>query len=193
MYKKAIETGVKSSQSPIIIARKLFLGYPTSAFKDKEEMGFEILNEIAHYFSIPFYDVHIVGSAKTGSSLYKRTEFTPKESDLDVAIINQNLFLKYSEYAYLRSKGYSDQTVFRGKGGISQANSFKNYLSRGILRPDMLPRGELKEEWFRFFNKLSTKYNKEFKDINAGIYASQFFFESKQAETIEKYIEEGEK
>lgn len=42
-------------------------------------------------------------------------------------------------------------------------------------------------DWNKFFGKLSGDNTDLFKNINAGIYASQYFFESKQRSCIATY------
>ena len=176
---------------PREIVRQLYIAFPTFAFQTDRELEFKILNEISKFFGIPYHAIHVVGSAKTGKSYYKGTDFKKGESDLDIAIISPDLYLKYMEIVFVNTNGYKDLKGFYNKLGRSnkeQLNTFKNNLSKGVFRPDLMPDCEEKTEWWEFFNELSNEYFRYFKNINAGIYISQSFFEFKQIEGLEKYM-----
>lgn len=172
-----------------LISRKIYLGYPTAVFKDKEDIEFEIRNEIAVNFDIPFTSVQIVGSAKTGYSFPNKREFKEGESDLDVAIISSRLFINFLDYAYKDTDGYSDLTRFYKNDNYAH---LMETVSIGYINPIDLPRGELKTQWFTFFRKLSESYIDFFKNINGGVYATQYLFEMKQYQAIEKYLKDKE-
>jgi len=185
---EAIERSLRESVPSNLIARKIFLSYPTAAFKDGEDLEFEILNRIKDFFGIPFSAIQIVGSSKTQKSLHKENTFTPKVSDLDVAIIDPGLFLKYVEISYRATKGYTDLTKFkRDSNQRPTYNSFYKYTTKGIFRPDLMPRCREATEWWQFFSKISADHSNIFKSINAGIYASEYIFESKHTELIDTY------
>lgn len=185
---EVIERALKDNVESSVIARKIFLAYPTAIFIDDEDLEFEILNKIKEYFDIDFSSIRIVGSSKTKKSLHKDNIFTPKVSDLDVAIINPGLFLKYVEISYGATDGYSNLTGFRRlSGGRPAYTDFFKYITKGIFRPDLMPRCEKSTDWRTFFNRLSAEYSGYFKSINAGIYASEYIFEQKQARLIDNY------
>jgi hypothetical protein len=50
-----------------------------------------------------------------------------------------------------------------------------------------MPSCELKSKWLDFFNSLSNNHFDLFKNINGGIYASEYFFVCKQEECIIQY------
>ncbi|MFS0601124.1 hypothetical protein [Peribacillus frigoritolerans] len=171
------------------IVRKIYISFPTKAFEGKEDVGFQICDEISKFFEIPFNSVQVVGSAKTGKSYYKFTDFAVAKSDLDIAIISPELFLKYTEICHRVTKGYSDQSMFSlNRHGKSDIYEFKKNLTQGMFRPDLMPNSPSKDDWRRFFNKLSNKHHKLFKNINAGIYSSQYFFEYKQIDALFIYM-----
>lgn len=185
IYKRAIFDGIANQESRHLISRKIYLSYPTAVFKDKHDIEFEILNEIAIYFEIPFTAVQVVGSAKTGYSYVNRTDFKERESDLDIAIISSELFTYFLNYTCERTKGYTDFTVFRN---YNDYNFLKKNFTQGYINPTLLPRGELKDNWLSFFRKLSKGYIDYFKSINGGVYATQYLFEMKQYKAIEAYL-----
>lgn len=188
-YLKSIEKGLSERKSHREIVRKVFLSFPTKAFIGNEERQFIILNEIALYFKIPLNSVQIVGSAKTGRSFHKDSVFSPENSDLDVAIIDANLFLKYSEFVFNQTKGFRNRSDFPIRDGKSVFEQYKFYISKGIFRPNLMPSGKKRANWNKFFGKLSYSNKDLFKSINAGVYLSEVFFEYKQTKIIEKYIE----
>ena len=181
---EAIDAGLTANRPHNEIARKVFLTYPTKAFVGNEEKQFEILNEISEYCRVPITCIQVAGSAKLGRSIHKKTDFTYGESDLDLAIIDAGLFAKFLEIGLKLSKGYSDGTVFPFRKGASTQSDYITYLSRGIFRPDLMPRGSEKAGWENFFGKLSSKHTALFKSISGAIYLSQNCFESKQRSVI---------
>jgi hypothetical protein len=188
-YLQAIEAGIKAGVPYHEIARKIYITYPTSAFVGAEEQQFEVLNEISVFFGVPISCIHIAGSAKTGRSFHKKRDFIPGVSDLDVAIVDTPLFVQYMEIVFTRSKGYFDRSTFPIRRGSSTYEEYVRYLSRGIFRPDLMTICPDRAHWNDFFTRLSDKHNKLFKSINAAIYLSQSFFESKQRSTIKSHIE----
>lgn len=186
---ESIDKSLTENLSLEEIVRKVYLTYPTSALINKEEKQYEILNEISLFFNIPINHIHVCGSSKTGRSFHKVSTFVPKKSDLDIAIIDQNLFLKYSEIAFKVTNGLLDKSKFTNyNNNTKNYSSYIEYISRGIFRPDLMPTCIDRVNWFMFFNNLSKKHNDYFKSINAGIYQSQTFFEYKQISNIKNYI-----
>jgi hypothetical protein len=176
-----------ASASHRFITRRLYLydfGYVFAATPDR---GFQILNAICEKFKLTFSSVRVVGSAHTGYSYLKKRDFVLGESDLDVAIISPWLFQEYSQAVYWLTHRYTDLTRFQRKAGRSVAPSFREYLGSGQFRPDFMPQCQLKADWFSFFNKLSNGYTDLFKNINAGIYLSEGFFEMKTSSIVEAY------
>lgn len=180
----AIDAGLTAKRPYNEIARKVFLTYPTKAFVGDEERQFEILNEVSEYFRVPITCIHVAGSAKLGHSFHKKRAFTPGVSDLDLAIIDGQLFTWYLESGLYQSKGYSDGTVFPFKDGTSTQPEYLHYLARGIFRADLMPVGTVRAEWNNFFGKLTNQNAKAFKSISGAIYLSQQCFESKQRSAI---------
>lgn len=170
-----------------VISRRLFLYDFTQVFLNDQDKGFSILNAICERFKLPFSVVRVVGSAHTGYSYFSKSDFLPGESDLDIAIISSSLFQHYAQEVYWATHRYSDLSRFPRKEGVSVAQEFRNYLSSGYFRPDLMPDGALKTEWWSFFNRLSNKHIDLFRNINAGIYLSEGFFEMKSAVLVEAY------
>jgi hypothetical protein len=185
---ESINKGLDEKTPYLDIIRKVYLTYPTMAFIGDEERQFSILNEIALYFGIAISCVHVAGSAKTGMSFHKNTPFTPKKSDLDIAIIDPELFRYYSEWAFKKSSGFTNTSVFPVLNGLSTAGQYKTMISKGMFRPDLMPNGNLRANWKKFFGSLSYKHKDLFDSINAGIYFSTVYFEQKQISIINEHI-----
>jgi len=193
LYERAVEQGVAITQTHNEIARKIFLCYPTYAFNNQLELEFEIRNKIANFFKIPILSVQFCGSAKLGFSYHKKTPFTSETSDLDVSIISEMLYIKYLNLAFRVTDGYSDLSKFLSTKKLSASLVHQGFIDnsmRGFIRPDLLPSCEEKLSWFNFFNKLSTQYIYFFKNINAGIYCNEYFYESKQSTVVKQYLED---
>jgi len=186
---KIIDDGIDNHLPYNEIARKVFLGYPTFVFQGEEERQYEILNKISIYLGVSYTSIQVAGSAKAGKSFHKNKDFTPGKSDLDIAIVDSDLFAKYMELVFKITKGYQERTGFPIKDGISRFKEYREYLSKGIFRPDLMPPCLERAEWRKFFGKLSERHTDLFKSINAGIYASQCFFEFKQRACISAHNE----
>lgn len=188
MHLESIQKGIDEKRPHNEIIRKVYLTYPTMALMGDEERQFIILNEISEHFKIPINNIQVAGSAKTGMSFHKNQTFIPAISDLDIAIIDQDLFRFYTEHIFKITNGYNDRTKFPIRDSRSTFNEYTFYLSKGIFRPDLMPSCKKRANWFEFFGKLSTRHKDLFKSINAGIYISQVFFEHKQCSIINDYL-----
>lgn len=200
-YFDTIRNDLENGKDRYDIARKIFTSFPnyTAVKYDQHSVEFEIKNEVSNHFHIPFHTIHLCGSAKTGKSLYKHHDFDKAESDFDLAIISPELYTKYLENAFKQTKGFTDSTTFHRKKKynrntkenyyINTKDEFLSYLNIGYFRPDLMPKGKIKEAWFSFFSQLSEKYIQYFSGINAGIYLSETFFEHKQFAALDKSLE----
>lgn len=160
------------------IVRKVYLTMPTSAFHDNYDIQYDILNSISKYFSVPITSVHVAGSAKVGRSIHKNRDFTPGESDLDIAIIDSGLFTKWMEISFEASRSYINYY------NNEDRNKFLFYISKGIFNYKVMPRCSARGEIETFFHQLTVKHEQIFRTISAFVYLSQTFFEVKQLSVI---------
>lgn len=188
-YLEIIKKGASYGRGEL--ARKIYLSYPTFALIEYQEEQFEILNNISRHFKIPITSVQVSGSAKIGHSLTEKKdrEFIPGTSDLDIAIIDANLYQKYVEIVFINTNRYSDKRNF---ATTDDAKQYIKCVSQGIFRPDLMPKCDEKTQWKSFFGKLSRKHTTLFKSINAAIYMSETFFEYKQKSLIDDYLKRTE-
>jgi hypothetical protein len=190
---QGINNGEKSGDDNIAIARRIFLSYKTEVFRDNEDDEFVIKNSIAKEFEISFSSIEVAGSSKTGISFFKEKLFEPGKSDLDIAVISLPLYNRFLEQAHKSTDGFSNLTVFPTFRNQRTDRQFINSLPKGYINPFFMPNSLLKSKWLNFFQKLSNKYFKTFKNINGGIYASEYFFEFKQKDCIDQYLKNKEK
>lgn len=172
--------------SPENIAEKIYLIYSSYAFRNKEDLQYEIYKNISEHFNIPLTSIQLCGSGKIGYSYYKSKPFDFLTSDLDIAIINSNLFNFYMEKSLLYSEGLQN-TFFIKNGKRDDKSSYMSYLSKGWFRPDFMPNISLKTEWFAFFGSLSNRYTRYFSKISAGIFLSELMFSYQQKSLINHY------
>ncbi|HDM8156612.1 TPA: hypothetical protein P0E35_005052 [Vibrio harveyi] len=189
-----IDRDIENKISHEETVRKVYLSYPTFAFVGKEDLKYEIFNEISNFFKVPFTSIQATGSGQIGRSLHKKRDFQDKKSDLDIAIIDSSLFIEYMEIVSKETNGYREISKFpmdTEQGGTVK-DKYLSYLSKGIFRPDLMPSCTKRAEIRSFFGKLSTKHSSLFKSIDAGIYLSECFFEKKQRTAIELHVKNKE-
>jgi len=194
-YKKNLEENRSRKTNSGEMARKLYLSYPTCAFNDDYEAEFSIRDRVRKLYQIPLSSVQVIGSAKTGFSLIKNTDFKKGASDLDLAIIDPTMFAKIWEEAHEMSRGF-EATRFNdfreGNGQIvtgSGQKRFLQYLQRGIIAPDFLPQGELRRRILADFARVTQSHQDCFSKISAFFYAGEYFFQVKQREAVEMHWE----
>lgn len=185
----SLKRGVSEGGASHDLARKVFLSYQSKAFEGREDIEYDIKEAIKSHFKIPFISIHVAGSAKTGFSFFKRTLFTDGKSDLDVSIISLDLYNKFLEVAHRQSKGFTDLSVFPNYKNRRTDAQFLDGIKRGFFNPFFMPDCDEKAAWLDFYRAISNRYFKIFKNINAGIYSSEYFFEYKQAECIDTFRE----
>lgn len=140
------------------IVRKYIIHGTPFVFNNKENDYYEFRDLIAKKFQINFHEVLILGSAKLGYSYHKDSTFS-SDSDIDVALVNENLFEEYyksiCDFQYELDKGRETMTDYENK----QYQLFMQYLIKGWMRPDKLPSklkiSTMRQEWFDFFKSIS--------------------------------------
>lgn len=185
-----IDEWSSKGESALMIARRIYFLSPTAAFAKEPDRELQVYLNVSEFFDIPFNSIQVVGSAKTGISLVKSTPFTAEGSDIDIAVVDQSLFMYYVEKAFTISEGYVRNDLFpKSKDdGKPTTSRFKECLSKGIFRPDLMPYCPERAEWMSFFSKLSSSHREFCSGMSAALYASSVFFEWKQKIAIDKFI-----
>lgn len=188
---KLIDDSLSRGDSLDKVTRKIYLLFPTHAFKNQYDLQFNLLTDISNHFDVPISSIHIVGSAKTGISFVKGTIFSPDSSDIDIAIVDQSLFMKSFEYSFKVSKGWQlNAFSVRNKPEKTKERraEFLDYLHKGIFRPEIMPYCKQRADWLNFFSRLDNNYSNFCNGISAWIYASEHFLTTKQVSAVQKFL-----
>jgi hypothetical protein len=194
MKKNSLDKAIKHAQdigdSAEQIVRRIFFYRPSPISEAENDPIFSIFDAVSAKFGVPFKALYISGSAQTGHSLYKHTDFDPKSSDLDLAIVDHRVFQEYSEASLLATNGYRDNTSFPKRDYCEDVQGlFLQGLAKGYFRPDLMPICKKQTEWEFFFRTLTNAHRKNFKSINCAIYFSQIFFEKKLMTVYSNYVD----
>lgn len=184
---KVVRRRLSNKQSFMDVSCELYLYKFPEAFKNNEDVGFDILKEVSCFFGTPFSTIFVAGSAQLGYSSVNGKPFIAGDSDLDIAIISPTLYQHYFELVHHKTKSFTDLMKFRRtSNGEDPSEMFRSYLLKGMIRPDLFPDCKEKTDWLDFFGKLGNGHVKLFKTISAVIYLSEHFFKVKQLSTVDK-------
>jgi hypothetical protein len=181
-HRKVVEDCIAARGDLHAAARKVYLSYPTYAFLEQPDIEYEIKERIRVHFGVGFHCIQVAGSAKTGYSFHKKSDFSYDSSDLDLAIIDSALFLSLCEYIVLITKGYTNLGLFgRTRTGIGHDSIMrKNIAEHGMIRIDIMPSSPKKTLYQKYLGEISREYNRLFTNINVAVYATSYLFEVKQ-------------
>lgn len=147
----------------------------------------EVISKISNEFKIPFRDVKIIGSAHTGFSFVKPLgekiikNYDKKTSDIDIAIINKELFNTLYLESFKSTEFFKNNTEFEN---AQKAKLFKENLLRGYIRPDTLGCKKIRTKWLRYFRDLSSEYKMK---MSAAVYFDEITFHAKLEEAYNIY------
>jgi hypothetical protein len=188
-FKEEIQKLESDDDKKVFTQKAFFHGLP-KVFEHRENDYYFFRKRIADNFNVDFYEVLIVGSSKFGFSPYKLTEFS-YDSDIDVVIFNENLFEYYfelvSDYQYQIKNG----TILLNLNQNKRFIKFIKYLTRGWMRPDLLPQNtnsfiKIKTEWDDFFKSIShSKSEVGNYIVKAGLFKNQKYAEKYYRFSIE--------
>lgn len=173
------------------IIGQVYLSMPTYAFEKCYEKQYTIMKKISETLNVPYYNVQVTGSAKIGVSLHKNKSFSAASSDLDIAIIDKDLFIKTSETIFKETNALSRSDLFakytdtKTNREVNKHEEYKRNLLKGIILDNCMPIGPTKRMWVKIFEDLSDEYRKDFKSISGAIYLSQYYFIHKQKSIIQ--------
>lgn len=189
-YRKILEDGAGAHLPKRQIARQLYFLSPSFAFDGHTKLQLELYEKICDHLKLPLSAIRLVGSGHTGFSLVKNTPFDKYKSDLDIAIVDSELYLDFFQLAFEITDGWQDVTKFPGSAQTQSAtkSSFLSYLRKGVIRPDLMPSSPQKANWENFFGKLGDDYSDFCNGISAGIYARELFMAAKQESAIDAYF-----
>lgn len=131
-------------------------------------------------FGVDASAIHIVGSSVTGFSIKRERRwgwFDPNVSDIDVAVVDRELFDNYWQDVHEFSE--------RGGGYWPNAAAFQQYLFDGWIRPDLMP-GRFRNPLFDFFNGIAKTRAFVSVDVRAGFFSSDYFLAAYQCRAIDE-------
>lgn len=176
------------SSSPMSLhnqARVEFLTDEAFYFKDKKEMYLDIKDHIGKALEVPRSMVRICGSAYWGKRYASGDAFAPGESDLDVALISERLFVQIISEVRAKTHNFTNLTFFSGQ---EAPGIFQDYaLKKGIVRLDVTPRTDTMLKVTTMSANLSKKYLNHFSSINLSVYDTEMSFSNKQVGALEKF------
>lgn len=152
--------------------------------RDYRDHLFQIYEEVSRYLVVPTRSVMLTGSAFTGRSYLKDKPFSPGESDLDLAVVDRDLFRELLLCAARATRYFRDQTPFSALSADSTGSqtfgAFRKYaFNRGILRPELMPDCEAKEHVLALTRDLSNRYVKMVSSVSIFVYGDEEYFVAK--------------
>lgn len=122
-------------------------------------------SSVARFFDVPIVNVIVVGSAKFGFSPLTLEPFRLGLSDLDLAIVDESAYLRYSYFARMSSHG-----------GEHPLN--------GLIRPDRYPDRAEFTEWIGALKKISNENRENFSEITVSVYKDTAHLKRGQTEAV---------
>lgn len=174
---KAFKGDLEVMTAEAVVAKHIIMG-PSRILDEKGH--FELRQEVASFAKVNGNDVVLVGSAKLGFSVspLKRYKHFGDESDIDVAVVSNDLFDKVWRDVYL----YSQRSA-----PWDEIKEFQKYLFQGWIRPDKLPPAKhfaFRSDWWEFFNRISADGNFGNIKITGGLYKSYDFLQDYHCQAI---------
>ncbi|HBL8239553.1 TPA: hypothetical protein LTU01_002871, partial [Listeria monocytogenes] len=176
----------KASCSTDEFIQKLFFLHPT--LKVDVDLLHQIIKQINNRLNIPYHDIKVIGSSHTGFSFIDKSRTNKvkfyddnKPSDIDIAIINSDLFVDVLEKTVKKTDNYTNNTYFSKQDSV---NYFKRNISSGFIRPDSIGCDETRNMWLDFFSDLSNDYDLK---ISGAIYLNETFFLERIKNQLHKF------
>ena len=183
-YKNEIGAALNANTLLSDVVRKFYLVHPAYAFHSDFDNADKVLNSVSNFLKVPISDIHVCGSAKLGFSVYKNTTFQPGISDLDLAIINRNVFINYFDSILKESRNYTREELFNN---IIQKKRYIKMLAKGIINPQNMPNTQSKLELLNFFQSLSIDFRSKYNSISICLYLSETAFKEKQINGLNRW------
>jgi hypothetical protein len=166
-------------------AERIFLSCTPAVFKNDLKAWSEIKKRIANHLRIPKHSVLACGSAMIGYSFIKERAFDAKTSDLDIAIVNSELFIRCIEETFVSTNSLTDETTFTRIAGQNSANLYKEALAKGRIYTKHLPQKAFRKNFDHLLRQATQTHAHLFNEITCAIYASEKLFIEKQTKIVE--------
>lgn len=175
------------SEKNLDFYNKLFFTYPSKCL-ELEKIS-KIISAISKKIKIPYHDIKVIGSSHLGFSLVKPKDqnkvkfFDKQTSDIDIAIINKELFYHIFMLNMKSTSFYTDLVGFIDKRDVQYCK--KNML-KGFIRPDKIGDKNYRTKWLRFFEDISQEYDIK---ISAAIYLDEECLHNRLESSFKIYSE----
>lgn len=159
-----------------------------------EEQANHIRDKVSVALEVRKEDVLIVGSAQVGFSLNEKKDRDSGSiikqryrcfdtlSDIDIAVINSELFDSYWEEIF---------QLFCDANPWSNSQKFQYYFFRGWIRPDKFPNDFTRGlDWWKIFSGLSKDVTLNRRKVHGGLYKSIEFLKRYQEICINECLTE---
>lgn len=176
--------------APLDRARRIFLEEPSFALEGKRELEFEIKTIISDHYSVPFRAVVFCGSGHLGFSPHKDSAFKPSISDLDVAVVNTEVFQRIWMMIISATRAFTDLRGFQIHTRPAEtANKVREMMvKRGLFHLDQMPRCDYFDSERKFFDALSVKHRSMFSRVSVSFYMNEYAFCWKQNSSIQEIL-----
>jgi hypothetical protein len=177
-------------RDPELRARRVFFDEQSFATAQHKAEEFQIKSRIATYFDTSYRSIVFCGSAHLGFSPTKDKDFVAGSSDLDIAIINHELFQYVWTELIKSTRGFSDLTRFsRGSTGLDQVDLIRDMMSkRGLIHLHDMPAWPLFDTHRDFLRGFSESYLGLFSNISVSFYINEYAFCWKQSSSLQEIL-----
>lgn len=191
---RVIEFELSAGRSDEAIVRRLYSVDLPVAFERERAEFFDVMEACSSMLEVSVYDIKVAGSGQTGYSFHNERPFDAGRSDLDIAVINKDLFeklLRATQKIALPDPDTLERPrrnlfpTFRGENTYSRF--VENVAMYGLILPQHLPHSAERETIYRVSRRLSTDHSTMFRNVNLAFYISQYFFERKQRPNLGIY------
>lgn len=175
VFREVMDETIGSEQR----ARRLFIDKAPHALVNNERELLDIKSNIAQHFDCDYTRIFFCGSAQLGFSPRKDKNFSSTSSDLDVAIIDPDLFQKVWQDLLAFSRAFNEQNIFPKHTRVDAVREM--IAKRGLIHLHDMP---LKGQFIKdkaFIQKISSRHTNLFKSINVSFYLNEYAFVWKQA------------
>ena len=186
-WRTSIKYWIDKGETLENIVSRVYETYPARAFEKVHnyDLEYAIKRSVSDELQIPITSILISGSAQLGESIHSEKIFNPTTSDLDLAIIDKDFFLKLGGLVQRKTQDFQDLTKFPKLTGISDVPQlYKDNYCKGFIHIFMLPSSEEKRKINDFFNALTLLHQGKFTQISGSFYSTLQCFEKKQSHLI---------
>jgi len=167
---------------------------------NKPDLEYDFRYELANLLKINLHDIIIVGSAKIGFSLkdhafnkfdhvYNTSRNPNEKSDIDVAVVSNNIFEEISRNIYEISKHFNPEWATENWKTNNFNSMPKNllksytfYVAKGWLRPDLMPLIYYSSApWVAFIERWRKELGRK---ISIGIYSNWYYLKHYQMDNL---------